>query len=273
MEKSVIYYQKRILKSRSASKIHITSFRSHFITLIFISIIILAFYFLFPSIFFNEIKNTLPLDEGRDSLVFNSSSEWSIVFIFIFIFAVSITVIIAIFTTDEANSWLENRINENRGIHRLSCKDILSNENRQNLIRTISREPGIHFNALKRRLNLSAGQMSWHLEILEQYGLIKRTYEGQFCLFFLRDHIPKNLKMMIKIEKSVMTRTILNMIDEKPGITASEIAQKTGLKRNSVKYHVDKLLQLQKIKILKDGRQKRLFLFKKLINEETIKIT
>ncbi|MCF2140152.1 MAG: winged helix-turn-helix transcriptional regulator [Candidatus Lokiarchaeota archaeon] len=240
--------------------------RSHSITLVLILISIYIFYLLFPSIFFNEIDQTLPSlpsDDIRNSEFENFLPNLSVKSIF-FIVSLLIIALSTIFSADEAVNWLENRINENKGIHRLSCKDILSNENRQRLLSTIANEPGIHFNALKRQLNLSAGQMTWHLEILEQYGLIKKAYEGQFCLFFLRDQIPKNLNIMIKIDKSVMTRTILNLIDEKPGITASEIAQKTGLRRNSVKYHVDKLQQLQKIKITKDGRQKRLFLYKEI---------
>ncbi|MHA1242806.1 MAG: hypothetical protein ACTSQU_18790, partial [Promethearchaeota archaeon] len=56
-----------------------------------------------------------------------------------------------------------------KGAHRLSLEDVLENENRNKIIDLILKESGIHFNELLRKTELAAGNLVWHLDILETY--------------------------------------------------------------------------------------------------------
>jgi DNA-binding transcriptional ArsR family regulator len=146
-----------------------------------------------------------------------------------------------------------------QNFHRLSIEEIFENENRKNIIDQIIQEPGIHFNELRRRIGISIGQLEWHLNLLEQYGIICLTKVGQYITFTLRQHTNPLSNLNLELSKSRTTLEILHLISENPQITASELAVRMGLKRNTIKYHVDKLIQSQLIRSERQGRELLLF--------------
>ncbi|GAG84243.1 unnamed protein product, partial [marine sediment metagenome] len=71
-----------------------------------------------------------------------------------------------------------------KGAHRLSLEDVLENENRNKIIDLILNEPGIHFNELLRKTEIAAGNLVWHLDILETYKVIGKKRIGNFIAYF-----------------------------------------------------------------------------------------
>jgi len=63
----------------------------------------------------------------------------------------------------------------------------------------------------------------------------------------------------ITLAKSDTTLKILNMIEENPGTYGSEIANKLDLDHKTVKYHIEKLKEINLIEDKKVGRQKLLY--------------
>lgn len=150
-------------------------------------------------------------------------------------------------------------INPNYGMHRLNMNEVFENENRKKIIDFILLEPGIHFNDLKRKCGLQGGQLVWHINMLESYGIIHLRKVGQFVVYF--PTIMENLitDSDLQLLKSRTTISILHLIQEFPEITASEIAKILKLGRNTVKYHVDKLIAKNIISTKQVGRKKKLF--------------
>jgi predicted transcriptional regulator len=70
--------------------------------------------------------------------------------------------------------------------------------------------------------------------------------------------IPVNNDYLF-LKKSKLTFTILNHIKHNSGIYQSKIGHELNLKRNTVKYHIDKLLQKNFISSVKIGRKKHLY--------------
>lgn len=142
----------------------------------------------------------------------------------------------------------------------LSFDDVFENENRRKIIKKILLEPGIHNNELLRECNLQKGQLQWHLEVLLQYGIIKKEKLGQYITFFptFTDR-KKERKMRRLIAKSKTSLEILDLIENSPGINSSAIAKKLNITRSSVKYHIDKLSRNNIISLLNKGREIQLF--------------
>ena len=149
-------------------------------------------------------------------------------------------------------------INPNHGMHRLGFGEIFENENRMKIINAVLAEPGIHFNELKRQCNLQTGQLRWHINLLESYGILQMHKIGQYNTYFPTISENPITEADIPIIKSKSTLKILKMIEDVPGITASRIAKILGLGRNTVKYHIDKLIEKKLVSTTKDGRQLRL---------------
>ena len=146
-----------------------------------------------------------------------------------------------------------------KGFHRLSKEDVFNNKNRQEIIKIILNNPGIHYNLILKRSKLPSGQLQWHLNILSQYGVIKREKFGRYLVFYpaLYDEtFKKNKNIFIK---SPTTMKIYKIITEEPGICSSTIAKMLKLQRNSVKYHIDKLLNENYIASVQKGRKNHLY--------------
>lgn len=144
----------------------------------------------------------------------------------------------------EYRSYLLNRsMPLETGPHRLSMEEILENENRLVIIDKILEQPGIHFNALLREMGISAGNLAWHLDLLETFKVIRKERVGQYLLYY--PYLEKNpiSRLDPKLQKSKTTLEILQLIDDNPGIYQNQLAKRLSLDHKTVKYHLDKLLE------------------------------
>ena len=162
-------------------------------------------------------------------------------------------------STEEYRSYLLNRfLPLNKGPHRLSMEQVLENETRGGIIDIILETPGVHFNQLLRQMSISAGTLAWHLDILETFKIIKKERVGQYLVYFSYLNANPLENMDFKLQKSQTTLEIVRLIRENPGIYQNQLAKKLKLNHKTVKYHLNKLLDIHLIYFKIDGR-KRLF--------------
>ena len=143
--------------------------------------------------------------------------------------------------------------------HNLSFDEIFESEIRKKIIDTILKEPGIHHNDLIRKCKIHRGQLHWHLSLLIEFNIIRKEKLGQYSIFYPIHYEDQNLDSIKSLLKSKQSTKILDLIESQPGIYSSKIAHQLNLKRNSVKYHVDKLLKNHLIFVKTEGRRKHLF--------------
>ena len=142
----------------------------------------------------------------------------------------------------------------------LTLKEIFENEHRRKIIRCVLNDPGIHHNELLRDCNLQKGQLQWHLNVLIENNIIKKEIYRQYSIYFpIMNNIDKYKMFENGLAKSETTSKILDIIKKNPGITSSEIAQIINLARNTVKYHIDKLLKENLIEQERKGRKIALY--------------
>ena len=146
-----------------------------------------------------------------------------------------------------------------KGAHRLSLDEVLENENRNKIIELILNEPGIHFNELLRKTDLAAGNLVWHLDILQTYKIIGKKRVGNFIAYF--PYYQKNpiSNVDLKLQKSKFTLQILEMIENEPGIWNNLITKKFKVDHKTIHYHLNKLQELGLIKSEKEGRKKKIY--------------
>ena len=146
-----------------------------------------------------------------------------------------------------------------KGAHRLTLDEVLENENRNKIIDLILKEPGIHFNELLRRTELAAGNLVWHLDILETYKIIGKKRISNFLAYFLYYQKNPISNLDLKLSKSNLTLEILKMIEKEPGIWNSIITQRQKVDHKTIHYHISKLIDLELVITKKEGRKKKLF--------------
>jgi len=146
-----------------------------------------------------------------------------------------------------------------KGAHRLSLEDVLENENRNKIIDLILTEPGIHFNELLRKTEIAAGNLVWHLDILETYKVVGKKRIGNFIAYF--PYYQKNpiSNLDLRLSKSKLTLDILEMIEKEPGLWNSVITKRFKVNHKTIQYHIGKLKDLNLIQFRSEGRKKKIF--------------
>ncbi len=179
----------------------------------------------------------------------------------ILIIVVLITAIFGlIMTNTQYRDYLLNRVMHiNTGPHRLTIEQVLENENRDKIITLILEQPGVHFNEILRELEISAGTLVWHLDILDTFKVIQKQRIGQYLVYY--PYIVRNpiSKLDLKLRKSRTTLEILQLINDHPGMYQNQIAHRMDLNHKTVKYHIDKLIESELILKKKKGRRNLFF--------------
>lgn len=186
------------------------------------------------------------------------SYDW--IWIVVIIGVIAIVGLVIMLSKKDYFQFLKTRtIPVDKGVHQLSMEEVLENENRNKIIDLILTDPGIHFNELLRETELSAGNLAWHLDILETYKVIGKKRIGRYLVYF--PYYQKNpiSNIDLKLQKSELTLKVLEMIEEKPGTYNNEIAQTLHVDHKTVAYHINKLKDLGLIHSEKSGRKKKLY--------------
>jgi len=174
----------------------------------------------------------------------------------IIIFVATLTAL----TVNDYRNYFIRRSYINEGRSYLTLADIFQNENRLKILTEILNNPGIHHNELLRSCSLKKGQLQWHLDTLIKHSIIKKERHGQYAIYFPITSTAEAIQSFkSQFPKSKTTLEILNTIKKNPGINSAEISRNMNLSRNSIKYHIDKLIEKRLIKLEKKGRIIKLY--------------
>ena len=169
--------------------------------------------------------------------------------------------IISALTVKEYRNYFNRRSYIKEGRSYLSLADIFQNASRLKILTEILNNPGIHHNELLRSCNLNKGQLQWHIDTLLKHSIIKKEKYGQYTIYFPITSSTEAIEAFKnQFPKSKTTLEIFDTIKKYPGINSAEISRILNLSRNSVKYHIDKLMEKHLLKLEKKGRVKELYL-------------
>ena len=172
-----------------------------------------------------------------------------------------IVTVFAALTINDYRSIFDRKNYMKQGRSYLSLTEIFENENRLKILTQILSNPGIHHNELQRTCDLQKGQLQWHIETLLKHNIIKKEKDGQYTIYFPITSSSEAIRMYRnRLTKSKTTNFVLDIIKKNPGIISAEISRMLNLSRNSIKYHIDKLIEKQLIKVEKKGRNFELYL-------------
>lgn len=133
---------------------------------------------------------------------------------------------------------------------RLNRDTVLDNFTRGRIYEHIRMNPGEHYRAIKKTLELSNGSLTYHLKVLETENYIKSRTDGMCKRFY-----PVGMKIT-KDQPNNIQELILRKISEKPSITQKELAQLIGIDVSTVNYHINMMTGAGIIRSEKIGRTK-----------------
>ena len=138
---------------------------------------------------------------------------------------------------------------------RLNKRSILDNLNRKRIFECIKENEGIHVKALLRELDLKPGTLSHHLNVLEKEEYIKSLQDGIYRRFYVFEDESE-----LNIILSSIQKKILDVVNERPGITQSKVSRVIGSNRMLVNYHMKILRDAGILIFEKKGREHQYFI-------------
>ena len=131
-------------------------------------------------------------------------------------------------------------------------EEVFDNQKRLSMYNHIAENQPVVYTEIKKTCNLSDGEINWHAHIMTQFDLIRVKRKG-FHLFFYLAGSPK-LSPEEFIRLTDVQKSLLDLINKKPGIIQAELVEKLGLKQQNISYNLLKLEEKGKIRVEKKGK-------------------
>ncbi|MDP6156673.1 MAG: ArsR family transcriptional regulator [Candidatus Thermoplasmatota archaeon] len=125
---------------------------------------------------------------------------------------------------------------------RIKQKKILDNDIRQNLYAYINHNPGKHFRKIKKHLKVSQGTLTHHIRCLTEADLIVAKQQGNFK-FYYPTWMKDQQKPITPVQEELM-----EIVKQQPGIEIKELAEKLGRESRTIRYHLDNLRDVDRVR-------------------------
>jgi predicted transcriptional regulator len=144
-------------------------------------------------------------------------------------------------------------------IHRMSFEKAVQHPVREKILDLVLSQPGIHLNELMRQVNLDSGALSWHLQVLVDFQLVKMEKVGQYNAYFPRLPIKNDLPLYLEAVKLMKNETglrILHLIEDEGPKFQAELATILHVEKKTIRYHAQRLVDDGIIEIKEDDGKK-----------------
>jgi predicted transcriptional regulator len=133
---------------------------------------------------------------------------------------------------------------------KIKQENLLKNAQRKRILEYIKDNPGKHYRAILKDLDVPMGVLTYHINRLEKAQFLTSRQDGMYRRFYIRGPKAEVRFMLSNIQES-----ILNVIKDNKGISQTKIAEKIGVSRKVVNYHVNILNQAGFIMVQSNGRE------------------
>lgn len=140
-------------------------------------------------------------------------------------------------------------------------KEALKNPQRSMLYGFIRGNPGVHLKKLSEEFAMKTSSILWHVRKLEAAQLVRSDRANGYRVFY-----PTEGGQAVKIVSRATTalqnanaRTIFESLDNRPGASINELAERSGIHAGTVRWHIRKLKEFALVEELSSGDQALFF--------------
>jgi predicted transcriptional regulator len=140
---------------------------------------------------------------------------------------------------------------------KLKKEDVMNQYTRGKIHGYLLANPGDYFSSIGKALNISGGNLAYHLRVLEREGKLVSRMDGIYKRFYPRG---ARIEYSAENELSSVQKSIYDAIEETPGIIQREIASLLGVTSATVSYHLGKLVSRGMVMARRKGMAMRYFI-------------
>jgi predicted transcriptional regulator len=133
-------------------------------------------------------------------------------------------------------------------------EEALEHKTRKQIYNYISTHPGVSFGVIRRFFDINESTLKYHLHYLEKNQRITSERTGRQRCYYSEgvqktsEQYTMQLQHKAKqLNLSMSQQRVLSLIRQQPGITRKELIKFTKLKRKTLSYRIDKLIEHQLI--------------------------
>lgn len=142
---------------------------------------------------------------------------------------------------------------------RLSPSALLEHGRRERVLAMVRETPGIGPQAIADALGTGWGVTIYHLDKLEKAGLLASQRTGHHRCYFVPGAIPRDDQKTVALFRADTTRRVAQLVQQKPGLTQSQLANELGLSASAMSKQVAKLENAAMLRREASGEGQRLY--------------
>jgi predicted transcriptional regulator len=132
--------------------------------------------------------------------------------------------------------------------------NVLDLDTRKEIFEYVESNPGVHFNQLKRDLDMETGLLQHHLETLEEYDvLVSEEHQGRRRVFVAQALGEAERAVLSSLRYETTRQILLFLLEEGPARNG-ELAESAGVSPPTVSWHVSRLVEDGVVTEVADGR-------------------
>jgi predicted transcriptional regulator len=136
----------------------------------------------------------------------------------------------------------------------LQAKGRFDTQARHRILAAIEAQPGANVAEVARAVGQSAGTVTYHLQLLQGAGLVRRLREGRDVRWFTaRDYADLGIRLAPLLRRP-RTRALLRMLRADPVVRPAALALALGCSAPTVMWHLEKLQEAGAVQIVREGR-------------------
>ncbi len=135
-------------------------------------------------------------------------------------------------------------------------EEALELDTRRNIFAYVSKYPGCHMRQIKRELDLAMGQIEYHLNYLEEHGLLASQMSGNKKRYYVSDEVHYPDRKILGILRQKMPRKIILFILDKGTSSFGDIHDHLEISKSTLSFHLKKLIKISMLTVKREGRQK-----------------
>lgn len=120
--------------------------------------------------------------------------------------------------------------------------DILSVASRRTIFDCVGEHAGAHLRDVARRCGMPLGTTLYHLDCLEQAGLVVARRDGRYKRYFAAHGLGRREKEVLSLLRHSAPRRIVAALLERGPSTQRELCAAIGVSRSTLSFHINRLV-------------------------------
>lgn len=133
-------------------------------------------------------------------------------------------------------------------------REALDLENRKRIYNHVSKYPGAYLREIQKELELKMGVLEYHLNYLENSGILSSEMDGRLRRFYVREDVAFLDRKLLGLMRQKIPRKIAMRALLESEVTFEGLRDELGISKSTLSFHLKKMKDLG---ILRERRERR----------------